>query len=409
MRIALCYPIIPFMRGGAEKHVETLYHELVKRNHQVEFIKIPFKWYPPMKILDSILTWKLLDITESNGEKIDLVISTKFPSYVVDHPNHVTWLFHQHRPAYDLKDTEFDDLKDYPDGEYVRKKIMQIDNKSLNNVKKLFTNSKNTSNRLLKYNKIQSEPLYFPVPNYSKFHNEEYGDYVLYPSRISPLKRQDLLIEAMKFTKTDVKCVVTGYESHENWLKEKINDDKVRNKVDLRIGLSDEEIIDLYSKALAVVYVPQDEDLGLVTLEAFHSEKNENVVEDLPQVPLANRQKISEEALDVTQLELKDITLAAKALRGIRKYLHRDIRYWVVFPFQKKQTYFNRKSVQNFSQAFNEIDYQSERIDVNTKTIENVQKNLESSKNEIDQKLDATNSEVKQRLDSSSSDLNQKT
>jgi len=226
-----------------------------------------------MKILDNVLSWKLLDITESNGEKIDLVISTKFPSYVVDHPNHVTWLFHQHRPAYDLQNTEFDDLKNYPEGNFVREKIWEIDNKSLKKVKKLFTNSKNTSSRLLKYNKIESEPLYLPVPNSQKFHNKEYGDYVLYPSRISPMKRQDLLIEAMKFTKTDIKCVVTGFESHTKWLEDKIKDSKIREKVELRTDLEDEEIIDLYSKCCAVVYVPVDEDMGLVTLEAFHSSK----------------------------------------------------------------------------------------------------------------------------------------
>jgi len=221
MRIVLCYPTVPFMKGGAEKHVESLYQELVKRNHQVEFVKIPFKWYPPLKILDNVLSWKLLDVTESNGEKIDLVISTKFPSYVVDHPNHVTWLFHQHRPAYDLQKTKFDDLQNYPEGEYVRKKIFEIDNRALKKVKKLFTNSKNTSNRLLKYNSIESEPLYLPVPNSEKFHNKESGDYVLYPSRISPLKRQDLLVEAMKYTKSDIKCKITGYDSHQKMVKRK--------------------------------------------------------------------------------------------------------------------------------------------------------------------------------------------
>jgi len=45
------------------------------------------------------------------------------------------------------------------------------------------------------------------------------------------------------------------------------------NKVQLVTGVSDDEIIELYSKSLAVVYVPHDEDMGLVTLEAFHSEK----------------------------------------------------------------------------------------------------------------------------------------
>jgi len=273
MRIVICYPQIPFMKGGAEKHVDYLFQELKKRKHEVEIIKIPFMWYPPLKILDSVVLWKLLDLTEANGKKIDLVISTKFPSYVVEHPNHVTWLFHQHREAYDLQNTEFDELKKSSEGEFVRKKIKEIDNKCLKKVKKIFTNSQNVSNRLKKFNQIDSEPLYLPIPDAKKFYNKEYGDYVLYPSRISPLKRQDLLVEAMKYTKTKVKCKIIGFADHKNWLDSKLIESKQRENVELLTDVSDEELVDLYSKSLAVVFIPIDEDMGIITLEAFHSEK----------------------------------------------------------------------------------------------------------------------------------------
>jgi len=273
MRIAICHPSIPFMRGGAEILVEGLYEELINRHHAVELVKIPFQWYPPYKILDSVLSWKLIDLTESNGEKIDLIISTKFPSYVVNHPNHVTWLFHQHRPAYDLWNFSKNDLAIHTQGNYVRQKIIELDNNVLKKVKKLYTLSKTVSQRLIKYNKIESEPLYAPVKNAKKFHNKEYGDYILFPSRISPVKRQDLLVESLKYVKQDVKCKIIGFESHKKWLDEKIKGKKYADKIELVTNVSDDELIDLYSKALAVVFIPREEDYGFITLEAFLSRK----------------------------------------------------------------------------------------------------------------------------------------
>ena len=40
-----------------------------------------------------------------DGRPVDLVIGTKFPSYVVRHPNKVVWLVHQFRQAYELDRT----------------------------------------------------------------------------------------------------------------------------------------------------------------------------------------------------------------------------------------------------------------------------------------------------------------
>jgi len=261
------------MEGGAEKLVGSLFQELKQRGHQVQILKIPFKWYPPLKILDSVLIWKLLDLKEYNNEKIDLLISTKFPSYVTEHPNHVVWLPHQHRPAYDLRNTKFDDLQNDPGGEYVRKKIFEIDNKHLKKVKKIFTISKNVSRRLLEFNQIESEALYIPVSNSEKYQNKEYGNYVIYPSRITPLKRQDLLIEAMKHTKSDVKCKIIGFESNKKWVDEIMKSGMNQDKVEVLTNVSDDELIEMYSKSLAVVFLPMDEDYGFVTLEAFYSSK----------------------------------------------------------------------------------------------------------------------------------------
>ena len=100
-KVAICAAQVPFVRGGAELLSEELKKELIIRGFNAEIIQLPYKWYPKEQILNSALAWKFIDLTESNGEKIDLVIPTKFPSYVVQHHNKVTWLVHQLRQIYD--------------------------------------------------------------------------------------------------------------------------------------------------------------------------------------------------------------------------------------------------------------------------------------------------------------------
>jgi hypothetical protein len=101
MKIVLCGVQVPFVKGGAEYLCDNLFSEMIKRNYDIEYVKIPFKWYPPPEIISHSLIWKLMDLSESNGSKIDGVITTKFPSYLIHHQNNVVWLIHQHRSAYD--------------------------------------------------------------------------------------------------------------------------------------------------------------------------------------------------------------------------------------------------------------------------------------------------------------------
>src|SRR5207248_3410066 len=106
-KVLVCEAKVPFVRGGAELHVEGLVAELRRHGYQAETVSIPFKWYPKEELLAQAAAWRLVDLSESNGEPIDLVIATKFPTYFVRHPNKVTWLFHQYRAIYDLCGTAY--------------------------------------------------------------------------------------------------------------------------------------------------------------------------------------------------------------------------------------------------------------------------------------------------------------
>jgi glycosyltransferase involved in cell wall biosynthesis len=262
------------MRGGAENLCDNLYNELIKRNYDVEYIKIPFKWYPPQEVINNCLIWRLLDLTESYGSKIDGVIATKFPSYLVRHPNKVAWLLHQHRSAYNLAFTEFDDLSPYGKiGEIVRSKIYKIDKISMKEQKKIYTISNKVADRLWKYNKIRGDVLYHPPPLFGRYKCDNYEDYIFYPSRLDATKRQDLVIKSMKHVRSVIKLKIAGtgpqLESYRKLAKEL----GLEKRIEFMGHVSNEELIDLFANAFAVIYTPHDEDLGYVTLEGFLSKK----------------------------------------------------------------------------------------------------------------------------------------
>jgi len=274
MRIVLCSVQVPFIKGGAEYLSDNLYTEMFKRNYEIEQVKIPFKWYPPQEIISNSLIWKLLDLTESNGSKIDGVIATKFPSYLVTHQNKVVWLFHQHRSAYDKAYTQYDDLIPYDKyGDIVRKKIHEIDNKSLKSAQKVYTIAQNVTNRLLKYNNIQGTTLYPPPPLMGKYYCNSFDDYILYPSRLDSLKRQDLVIKSMKYVESDITLKIVGEGPESTRFKKLASEYHVNQKIDFCGKISEQELLDLYANTSCVVYTPYDEDLGFVTMEGFFSKK----------------------------------------------------------------------------------------------------------------------------------------
>ena len=69
-----------------------------------------------------------------------------------------------------------------------------------------------------------------------------------------------------------------------------------------------------------------------------------------------NRESFSNDEYDLTILDLPDISKGKKSLRKIRFLLHREIRDWVVFPLQKKQSEINSKIFQSFEE-FIQINY----------------------------------------------------
>ena len=77
---------VPFVKGGAEILLESLAFELNKRSYKNDIIRIPFKWHPKEMIIKNCLALRMQDLTESYAGTIDILITFKFPSYVIKHP-----------------------------------------------------------------------------------------------------------------------------------------------------------------------------------------------------------------------------------------------------------------------------------------------------------------------------------
>ncbi len=262
---------VPFVYGGAEILTKSLVIEINKIDGlKAELVQLPFKWYPEEQILNDILAWRVLDLSEANGVKIDLVISTKFPSYAIRHHNKSLWLVHQYREMYDLQDTIY--YKESISQKKVRKKLKELDNKFFLEYKEIYTISNNISKRLKKYNGFNSTPLLPPPALKDKIIFKEYGDYILYIGRLDPLKRVDLLIKALSKS-SNAKAIIIGKGEEESYLKGLIEKYSLYNRCLLLGFVSDSELIEKLSFCRAVFYAPIDEDYGYVTIEAFLAKK----------------------------------------------------------------------------------------------------------------------------------------
>ena len=271
--ILVCEAQVPFVHGGAEILVRELVRELRARGHRAELVSLPFKWYPKEEILPHAAAWRLIDLSESNGRPVDAVIATKFPTYFVRHPHKATWLVHQYRAAYELCGTPYGDFGHTELDVGLREKLVRLDTEMLTECRALYSIARTTAARLAKYNGLQAPVLYHPPRLAPRLTAGEYGDYVLSVGRIESVKRVDLVVRAMAAVDSPLRLLVAGEGTQRDNVERLAEEVGVANRVTFLGRVGDDEIIDLYAGALAVIYPPYDEDFGYVTLEAFLARK----------------------------------------------------------------------------------------------------------------------------------------
>jgi glycosyltransferase involved in cell wall biosynthesis len=269
VRIAVCAPQVPFVRGGAELMAEALVSALHDRGHEAELVTMPFKWYPGTRVLDQAFLWRLVDLTESDGRPIDRVIATKFPAYAVRHPNKVAWVLHQFRQAYDYDRTDLGQFSEAPEDRATRAAIERLDAVALGEARKVFATSRNVADRLQRFNGIDAEILPHP-PQSLPYRTADSEGFVLSVNRLDRAKRIDLLIEAAK-REPSLRVVITGEGPDRERLESLASG--LNGQIEFVGRVDDERLADLYARSLAVYYAPLDEDFGMVPYEAFLSGK----------------------------------------------------------------------------------------------------------------------------------------
>jgi glycosyltransferase involved in cell wall biosynthesis len=234
---------------------------------------VPFKWYPKDEILAHAAAWRLLDLSESNGTPIDLVIATKFPSYFARHPNKVAWLIHQYRAAYELCGTVYSDFAHVDLDVGLRRTLLELDTAMLGECRRLFTNAGNTASRVEKFNGLKAEPLYHPPRLAGRITGGPAQDYILSVGRLETVKRHDLALQAMAQIASPRRLVIVGEGTQDANLRRLADQLGLGDRVAFAGSVSDDRLLELYAGALGVVYAPFDEDYGYVTLEAFLARK----------------------------------------------------------------------------------------------------------------------------------------
>jgi glycosyltransferase involved in cell wall biosynthesis len=148
-----------------------------------------------------------------------------------------------------------------------------FDQRSIRNVDIIIANSENIKNRVARFYQKESTVIY-PGIDTSRFHCTEYGDYWLSVNRLYPEKRVELQIEAFRTLPDEKLLIAGGYAEGDNAsvYVQKIMRDLPPN-VTILGEVSEEKLIDLYSRCKALICTAVDEDFGLTPLEAMASGK----------------------------------------------------------------------------------------------------------------------------------------
>ncbi len=272
MKVLVINNMAPFVRGGAEDLCDHLVRNLQAHGATAEAVRIPFSWDPPERLLDEMLIARSIRLSN-----VDRVIALKFPVYLVPWPDKVIWLVHQFRQAYDLFDAGMSHIQPTPEGDRIREAIRRADSVAMREARRVFTIAPTVTDRLRRYNGVESTVLAQPLNDPEIFKGGQDGGYILASGRVNGAKRQHLLVEALAYA-PGVRMIMAGppdgagdADRLRRLSAEHGVEDRLR--LDLRY-LPRADLAALVNGATAVAYLPYDEDsISYVTMEAAQARK----------------------------------------------------------------------------------------------------------------------------------------
>ncbi|HSK09791.1 MAG TPA: glycosyltransferase family 4 protein [Vicinamibacterales bacterium] len=266
---------LAFGSGGHLVIARSLAQALRDAGHEAEVRLMPQNRFG-RQAAAYLSTW-LTDVrVAQDGRAVDQVISFRFPSYAVRHPRHVCWLNHRMREYYDLWErfhatlTPAQRVK-----EGVRRRLIHAADRWLltRNVTRVFAQSRTIQARLQRFGGIRSDVLYPPPPQ-RPYRCDEYGDFIFAVSRLTPLKRLDLLVRAMARPEAGgTRCIIGGDGESRTDLEALARSLGVDHRVRFVGELDVPQLVDYLARCRAVCFPAYDEDFGFVTVEAFASGK----------------------------------------------------------------------------------------------------------------------------------------
>jgi glycosyltransferase involved in cell wall biosynthesis len=273
-RIAVVTSSPPFAEGGHLVMARSLESALREGGHDATLTVTPQNRFGRQGAA-YLANW-LTDVGKDvEGRPVDQVISLRYPAYAVRHPVHVCWLNHTMREYYDLWPAFSATLsKQARLKEGVRRSLMhRADRFFLKRLRRRFTISRTVAERMQRWNRLDAEVLYPPPPP-RPYRCEAYDDYIFAVSRLTPLKRMDLIIDAMaEPAAADIRCVIAGEGEQRAELEHLATKRRVNDRVTFAGRLDEAALLTHLARCRAVCFVPFQEDYGFVTVEAFSSKK----------------------------------------------------------------------------------------------------------------------------------------
>ena len=262
------------VEGGHLVIARSLVAAALDAGHDARLVLTPdcaFGW----QVAAYVGNWRT-DVALAVGGPVDQVISLRYPSYAVRHPRHVCWLNHTMREYYDLWPRFSSTLSARARVKETAKRtvIRAVDRWLLTrNVTQVVAQSPTIARRLIEDLGVRADVLLPPPPPRS-YRCERYGDYIFAVSRLTPLKRLDLLIRALACPAAGaIRAVIAGDGESRAELEQLIRTLGLSSRVTLAGAITDAEMIDHYARCRAVCFTPVNEDYGFVTVEAFASRK----------------------------------------------------------------------------------------------------------------------------------------
>lgn len=303
---------VPFQSGGAENFWWGLRESLVENSSAlVELIKLPAPETSFPEILDSYEMFSKINLNH-----FDMLVTSKYPAWMCSHPNHVCYMLHPLRGVYDFyprlgqplevpnpggKLSQLLQLLATPSpsrqdiepclalarnalsdrtlpfslfslpGPLIRLIVRFLDRIALNSREiRAWLAISHTVAKREEYFPQDAEIRILPPPSsMTKFYCE-HGEYFFTASRMSADKRIDLLIEAMAYFPLDIPLKIAGTGSEFEKLRKQAESDR---RIQFLGYVSDSDLPNLYAHAIAVPFVPYQEDYGLITIEAMKSGK----------------------------------------------------------------------------------------------------------------------------------------